>query len=92
MLKVLSNNKFKSPTHRVVRAEGRDRHSFAFFYNLHGEKWVEPLPKFTKDIGEPPKYKGFLYKDYQELRLRNKTHPPSKPEDVIHITHYAITN
>ncbi|KAJ0105185.1 hypothetical protein Patl1_17796 [Pistacia atlantica] len=58
---------------------------------IQGEKWVEPLPQFSKDIGEPPKYRGFLYKEYQALRMRNKTHPPTKPEDVIHITHYATT-
>lgn len=89
--KVLSNNKYKSATHRVVRAEGLSRYSYAFFYNLQGEKWVEPLSQFTKEIGEPPKYRGFQYKEYQQLRMRNKTHPPSKPEDVIRITHYAIS-
>lgn len=89
-IQVLSNKKFKSATHRVVRTEGRSRYSYVFFHNLEGDKWVEPLPQFTQDIGKPPKYRGFLYKDYQELRLRNKTHPPSRPEDVIHITHYEI--
>lgn len=88
--KVLTNNKFKSATHRVVRSRGRSRHSYAFFYNLQGDKLVEPLPQFTTDIGEQAKYRGFLYKEYQQLRLRNKTHPPSRPEDAIHITHYAI--
>ncbi|KAH9621246.1 hypothetical protein KSS87_023194 [Heliosperma pusillum] len=57
---------------------------------IQGDKWIEPLPEFTKDIGEAPKYKGFLFKDYQALRLRNKTHPPENPEDEIRITHYAI--
>ncbi|XVE56957.1 hypothetical protein DITRI_Ditri04bG0053100 [Diplodiscus trichospermus] len=90
VIQVLSNNKFKSATHRVVRPKGRSRCSFAFFYNLQGEKWVEPLPQFTKDIGEPPKYRGFQYNEYLQLRLRNKTHPPSKPEDEIRITHYYI--
>ncbi|XP_021651748.2 flavonol synthase/flavanone 3-hydroxylase isoform X1 [Hevea brasiliensis] len=90
VVQVLSNKKFKSATHRVVRPKGKSRYSYAFFYNLHGDKWVEPLPRFTKEIGEAPKYRGFFFKEYQELRLRNKTHPPSRPEDVIHITHYAI--
>ncbi|KAI3929459.1 hypothetical protein MKW92_050482 [Papaver armeniacum] len=93
VIQVLTNNKYKSATHRVVRpTEGRRRHSYAFFYNLEGDKWVEPLPQYTTDIGEKPKYRGFYYKDYQALRLRNKTHPPSRPEDIIHITHYAIPN
>ncbi|GMY15642.1 flavonol synthase/flavanone 3-hydroxylase-like [Fagus crenata] len=91
VIQVLSNNKFKSATHRVVRPEGRSRYSFAFFYNLQGDKWIEPLSQFTKEIGEPPKYRGFLFKEYQQMRMRNKSHPPSRPEDVIHITHYAIS-
>ncbi|KAJ7956384.1 Flavonol synthase/flavanone 3-hydroxylase [Quillaja saponaria] len=90
VIQVLSNNKFKSGTHKVVRPIGRSRYSYAFFYNLQGDKWVEPLPQFTEEIGEAAKYRGFLYKEYQQLRMRNKTNPPSRPEDVINITHYAI--
>ena len=87
---MLSNKKLKSATHRVVRKPAVHRHSFAFFFNIHGDKWMEPLPEFTDNIGEAPRYRGFLYKEYQALRMRNKTHPPSRPENVIHITHYAI--
>ncbi|CDP12333.1 unnamed protein product [Coffea canephora] len=90
VIQVLTNNKFKSGMHRVASPKGRSRNSFAFFYNLPGEKWVEPLPQFTKEIGEEPKYRGFKNQDYQALRVRNKTHPPARPEDVIRITHYAI--
>ncbi|GKV28026.1 hypothetical protein SLEP1_g37128 [Rubroshorea leprosula] len=92
VIQVLSNKKFKSATRRVVRPKGKSRYSYAFFYSLQGDKWVEPLPQFTDEIGERLKYRGFFYKDYQELRMRNKRHPPSRPEDVIHITHYAITS
>ncbi|CAH1419796.1 unnamed protein product [Lactuca virosa] len=87
---VLSNKKFKSATHRVVRPKGRHRHSYVFFYNLQGDKWVEPLPNFCSAIGVKPKYKGFYYKDYQALRMRNKTHPPSTPKEIIRIAHYEI--
>ncbi|KAL0416537.1 UNVERIFIED_CONTAM: 1-aminocyclopropane-1-carboxylate oxidase10 [Sesamum latifolium] len=52
VIQVLSNKKFKSATHRVVRSRERSRHSFAFFYTVEGEKWVEPLPEFTRGIGE----------------------------------------
>ncbi|EYU35843.1 hypothetical protein ABFS82_09G038000 [Erythranthe guttata] len=90
VIQVLSNNKFKSATHRVVRYKEKNRHSFAFFFTVEGDKWVEPLPQFTDEIAEKPKYKGFLYKDYQAMRMRNKTHPPSRPEDAITIKHYAI--
>ncbi|WRX19078.1 Non-hem dioxygenase N-terminal domain - like 9 [Theobroma cacao] len=57
---------------------------------IQGDKWVEPLPQFTKDIGEAPKYRGFHYQEYLQLRARNKTHPPARPEDEIRITHYKI--
>ncbi|KAK3165188.1 hypothetical protein QOZ80_1AG0030050 [Eleusine coracana subsp. coracana] len=43
VLRVLSNNKFKSATHRVVRKPVH-RHSFGFFWSVQGDKWVEPLP------------------------------------------------
>ncbi|CAL5029726.1 unnamed protein product [Urochloa decumbens] len=89
VIQVLSNNKLKSATHRVVRKPVH-RHSFAFFFNIHGDKWIEPLPEFTAKIGEAPRYRGFVFNEYQQLRMRNKTHPPSRPEDVVHITHYAI--
>ncbi|KAK2986235.1 hypothetical protein RJ640_003730 [Escallonia rubra] len=87
---VLSNNKFKSAFHRVVRPKGKHRYSSVFFYNLHGDKWVEPLPQFTSEIGKLPKYRGFLHKDYLELRLRQRIQPPLTPEERIRVTHYAI--
>jgi isopenicillin N synthase-like dioxygenase len=92
VIQVLSNNKLKSPTHRVVRKQPVHRHSFAFFFNIHGDKWIEPLPEFTTMIGESPRYRGFVFNEYMQMRMRAKIHPPSRPEDVVHnnITHYAI--
>lgn len=87
---MLSNNLFKSATHRVVRVGERCRHSFAFFYTIEGDKWVAPLRQFTAEVGEAAKYRGFLYKEYQAMRMRNKTHPPARSEDAISISHYAI--
>uniref|UniRef100_A0A0E0DJ21 Fe2OG dioxygenase domain-containing protein n=1 Tax=Oryza meridionalis TaxID=40149 RepID=A0A0E0DJ21_9ORYZ len=87
---VLTNGKMKSATHRVVRKPAVHRHSLVFFFNVHGDKWVEPLPEYMEKIGEAPRFRRFLYSEYQQLRMRNKTHPPSRPEDVVHITHYAI--
>ncbi|KAH0691778.1 hypothetical protein KY289_019136 [Solanum tuberosum] len=81
VIQVLSNNKFKSATHRVIRPRETNRYSCAFFYNMQGDKWVEPLPQCTKEIGESPKYRGFLFKEYVQLRQRDETHPPARPED-----------
>ncbi|KAJ1273108.1 hypothetical protein BS78_06G255300 [Paspalum vaginatum] len=89
VIKVLSNNKLKSPTHRVVRKPVH-RHSFAFFFSIHVDKWIEPLPEFTTEIGEAPRYRRFLYGEYQQLRMRNKTHPPPRREDSVRVTRYAI--
>ncbi|KAF6145992.1 hypothetical protein GIB67_033351 [Kingdonia uniflora] len=91
VIQVLSNNKFISATHRVIRQKVRSWHSFAYFGNLEGEKWVEPLPKFTEEIGEPAKYRGFFYKDFKAMKMRNDTHPPSDPKDMFTVRHYAIS-
>ncbi|CAI9098823.1 OLC1v1035539C1 [Oldenlandia corymbosa var. corymbosa] len=90
VLRVLSNDRFKSATHKVMRSEGRNRYSLAFFHNLKGDKWVEPLPQFTKEIGELPKYRGFLLKEYMQMRLKDRRHPPERYEDLTRINYYAI--
>ncbi|KAK2973533.1 hypothetical protein RJ640_010588 [Escallonia rubra] len=82
---------FKSPSHRVLRPEGRSRNSVAFFFNISADKWIEPLPEFTKKIEEQPRYRKFLYKEYLQLRKENKMNPPSRVEDEINLKHYAIT-
>ena len=88
---MLSNNRLKSATHRVVRKPAH-RHSLAFFFNIHGDKWIEPLPEFTTKVGEAPRYRGFVLDEYLQRRMRAQLNPPSRPEDVIHnnITYYAI--
>lgn len=92
MEKVLSNDKFKSATHKVLRTKGKHRYSFAFSSNLTGDKWVEPLPQFTEEIGESPKYRGFVYNDYIQLRRRDRLHPPERPEDLTRISYFSITD
>ncbi|CAI0399427.1 unnamed protein product [Linum tenue] len=41
--------------HRVTRPKARSRYSYSFFYSVSPEKWVEPLPEFTDQLGERPK-------------------------------------
>ncbi|CAN6298228.1 unnamed protein product [Urochloa humidicola] len=65
VMQVLSNGKLKSATHRVVR-KLVNRHSFAFFFNLHATSGSSRCRK----IGEAPHYRKFLYKEYQQLRVR----------------------
>uniref|UniRef100_A0ACD5V1R9 Uncharacterized protein n=1 Tax=Avena sativa TaxID=4498 RepID=A0ACD5V1R9_AVESA len=91
VVQVLTNGKFRSVMHRVVRKPEAHRYSLIFFLNVHGDKWVEPLPQFASDVGEPPRYRGFKYGDYLQLRARyTKSYQLSMPVDVLDITHYAI--
>ncbi|KAG8379126.1 hypothetical protein BUALT_Bualt07G0055700 [Buddleja alternifolia] len=87
IIQVLSNDKLKSAAHRVVRQLGKSRYSYAFLYTIPGDKLVEPLPHFTVNKGDSPKYKGFLYKEYVQLRVRNVT----RPQDRVGIAHYEIS-
>ncbi|KAM7483302.1 hypothetical protein LguiB_007885 [Lonicera macranthoides] len=61
VLQVETNDKLKSPSHWIVRPEGKSRGSSAFFYNLCGEKWVEPLGEFTEEIGENQNIGAFIF-------------------------------
>ncbi|CAN4106564.1 unnamed protein product [Withania somnifera] len=89
VLQVLTNDKYVSPFHQVVRPKGKSRNVFVFFYNLSGEKWVEPLSQFTKDIGELPKYRRFQFKDYFGVRVKEKLNPPARHEDKTTIVTFA---
>lgn len=72
----------------MVRRE-RDRYSYAFFFNADGEKWIEPLPGFTSEVVVAPKYKGFWYEDYLQLRMKNIS---VSREEFFDISRYAIGN
>ncbi|PHU02331.1 hypothetical protein BC332_27582 [Capsicum chinense] len=91
VLQVLTNNKYKSPNHRVVRPNGRSRNSFSFFYNVSAGKWIEPLPHFTKQIAEKPNYKGFFYKDYLQKRNENKLKRTCELEEDLGLSHFSLT-
>ncbi|KAK9069432.1 hypothetical protein SSX86_011335 [Deinandra increscens subsp. villosa] len=89
-IQALTNKKLVAARHRVWKPEGRTRHSLAFFYNIGSEKWIEPLPKFTDEIGEAPKYKGFIYKELLEARLKKERNPHTLREEVLNLEHFAI--
>ncbi|XP_076933251.1 1-aminocyclopropane-1-carboxylate oxidase 1-like [Bidens hawaiensis] len=89
-IQALTNKKMVAPHHRVWKPKGRNRHSFAFFYNIGGEKWIQPLPKFADEIGEAPKYKGFFYKELLQARLKKERNPLTLREEVLDLDHFAI--
>nr|GEU75191.1 flavonol synthase/flavanone 3-hydroxylase-like [Tanacetum cinerariifolium] len=91
-IQALTNKKLMAARHRVWKPRGRNRHSFAFFYNIGGKKWIEPLPKFTEEIGEAPKYKGFFYKELLQARLKKEKNPLTLREEVIDLDHFATHN
>ncbi|XP_031106772.1 gibberellin 2-beta-dioxygenase 7-like [Ipomoea triloba] len=72
VLQVLTNEKFKSPSHRVMRPNGRSRNSFSFFFNVSGATVLEPLPEFTKEVGEKARYKRFVYKQFLQTRNEHR--------------------
>ncbi|KVH92242.1 1-aminocyclopropane-1-carboxylate oxidase 5-like [Cynara cardunculus var. scolymus] len=90
IIQALTNKKLVAARHRVWKPKGRTRHSFAFFYNIGGEKWIEPLPQFTEEIGKAPKYKGFFYKELLQARLKKETNPSTLREEVLDLDHFAI--
>ncbi|KAK3039332.1 LOW QUALITY PROTEIN: hypothetical protein RJ639_028732 [Escallonia herrerae] len=90
VIHVLSNKKLMAARHRVLRHEVRNRCSVAFFYNIGGDKWIEPLPQFTEETGEAPMYRGFFFKEFLQARLQKEREPPSRREDVTTIDHYEI--
>ncbi|KAK2990729.1 hypothetical protein RJ640_003797 [Escallonia rubra] len=90
IIQVLSNKKLMAARHRVLRHEVRNRCSVAFFYSIGGDKWIEPLPQFTEETGEIPKYRGFFFKEFLQARLQKEREPPSRREDVTTIDHYEI--
>lgn len=74
-----------------MRPNGRSRNSFSFFYNVSGEKWLEPLPHFTKQIDEKPNYKGFIYSDYLQKRNENKLKRAAGLEEDLGLSHFSLT-
>ncbi|CAD6341870.1 unnamed protein product [Miscanthus lutarioriparius] len=89
VVRVLSNNRLRSATHRVVRKPVH-RHSFGFFWSIHGDKWIEPLPEFTAKVGDAPEYRGFQYNEYMQRFMKSRTDPQCRPEDAFSVSHYAI--
>ncbi|KAK3030602.1 hypothetical protein RJ639_039688 [Escallonia herrerae] len=90
VIQVLTNKKLMAARHRVLRHEVRNRCSVAFFCSIEGDKWIEPLPQFTEEIGEAPKYRWFFFKEFLQARLQKEREPPSRREDVTTIDHYEI--
>lgn len=78
--------------HRVLISEGRSRHSITFSYMFSGDKWIEPLPQLTKEIGEVAKYRGFYFEEYLQARIKKERAPPTKREDLVTIDNYEIKN
>ncbi|CAN1799324.1 Protein DOWNY MILDEW RESISTANCE 6 [Linum perenne] len=90
VIQVLSNDKYKSSTHRVRSQMGKDRYSYAFAYLIGAEKWVQPLVEVMEQTKESPKFRGFEFKEYIQMRLANLKNPPANLDDVVTVHHYAI--
>ncbi|CAI0411791.1 unnamed protein product [Linum tenue] len=94
VLQVLSNNEFKSVTHRVVSPNEKDRYSCAFGCQIGRDKWVEPLPELTSLIKAAPKFKGFRHGEFLQLLVASYK-PTLDPNDTFTLmdvvaNHYAL--
>lgn len=59
----MSNGIFKSPVHRVVANDSRERISLAMFYGLDPEQEIKPAADLLRGK-QPAKYKEVKIKDY----------------------------
>lgn len=67
MLQVWSNDRFRSPLHRVTASPDRARHSAPFFLNPSYQAVAAPLPNLTRP-GEPPRYRPVSWAYFRAQR------------------------
>nr|CAB3467227.1 unnamed protein product [Digitaria exilis] len=84
-VEVLSNGFFKSPVHRVMTNQERERVSVAMFYRLDPEMEIEPAAELV-DERQPKRYGKTKSKDYTtrlfETFARGWGHEPMEPSST----------
>ena len=70
MLRMWSNDRFRSAPHRVINKTGAERHSIPFFTAPRHDVMLECLPT-CQGPGNPPKYAPISYGEY--VAAINKT-------------------
>ncbi|CAL1391224.1 unnamed protein product [Linum trigynum] len=87
-LQALSNDKMKSPTHRILAQPGISRYAFVYAYLVAEDKWVEPMPELIGQTNESPKFKKFNIKEHMALKHVFKN--PPHWNDVVGVHYHAI--
>jgi isopenicillin N synthase-like dioxygenase len=67
MLQVWSNDRYHSPTHRVLVSAERERHSAPFFLNPGYQSVCEPLPGLLAS-GEAPRFRPISWAHFRDQR------------------------
>ena len=66
MLQVWSNDRYRSPIHRVIASPDHTRFSAPFFWNPAYETVCAPLPALLG--GEPARYRRVSWADFRDRR------------------------
>ena len=74
LIKVLTNDKYKSVWHRAVVNNTATRISIAVPHGPSVDTVVVPSPELLEREGQPPAYSGVSYKDYLELQHSIKSY------------------
>ncbi|EFJ29784.1 2-oxoglutarate-Iron(II)-dependent oxygenase [Selaginella moellendorffii] len=88
IVQVWSNDRYKSVQHRVINNDQNVRYSFAFSCVPGVSTLVAPLPQFTSEIQQAPRYREFQYGEYMMYRFENKK-IVSKNSEEITIKYYS---
>jgi isopenicillin N synthase-like dioxygenase len=67
MLQVWSNDRYRSPLHRVIPSAERSRYSAPFFLNPGYSAVAEPLPELL-GAGEPARYRSISWAHFRDQR------------------------
>lgn len=67
MLQVWSNDRYRSPLHRVIVHRDRTRHSAPFFFNPGYETICEPLPGLLRG-GAAPRFRPVSWSHFRDQR------------------------
>jgi len=86
MMQVWSNDRYRSPVHRVVVNETTERFSAPFFFNPSYAASCEPLPELVAVDGEPH-YRAISWGEFRRLRAAGDY---ADVGEEVQIAHYRV--
>lgn len=82
MTQILSNGKYKSPVHRVVTNNKRERVTVGTAYGPSMNTFIAPIPQLV-DSSCPPIYKGCSYGEFMDMLQMNGLNKKSVLDSLI---------